>query len=90
MFNERTVSMKTDDGDGGAAMTYVDMYNLQRNFRVQEHFRSIRTRMSRLETSPRPAPEIQLDDADVVSVITTAPVRIVRAGTRANDARDDA
>ena len=46
--------------------------------------------MSRLETSPRPAPEIQLDDADVISVITTAPVRIVRAGTRANDARDDA
>ena len=44
--------------------------------------------MSRLKTHPRPAPEIQLDDVDVIGVITTIPVRIVRVGTRVNDARD--
>ena len=35
MFNERMVSMKTDDGDGGAAMTYVDVGYVYENLATQ-------------------------------------------------------
>ena len=35
MFNERVVSMKTDDGDGGAAMTYVDVGYVYENLATQ-------------------------------------------------------